>query len=78
MSRRGNTQPATTAEPGLADHGRVKCLRGRCRASHVAQIAYALPLLAAALLWRSSERLDVLGEDAEPLALPPALLFESV
>jgi hypothetical protein len=44
----------------------------------VAQIAYALPLLAAALLWRSSERLDVLGEDAEPLALPPALLFESV
>jgi hypothetical protein len=31
----------------------------------------------AAVLWRSSERLDVLGEDAEPLALSPALLFES-
>ena len=37
-----------------------------------------LAVAAVALLWRSSERLDVLGEDAEPLALPPALLFEGV
>ena len=37
--------------------------------------AAAVPYFA--LPWRSSERLDVLGEDAEPLALSPALLFES-
>jgi hypothetical protein len=35
-------------------------------------------IAAAGSLWQSSERLDVLGEDAEPRAFAPALLFEGV
>jgi hypothetical protein len=37
-----------------------------------------IAVAAAALRWQSSQAFDVLGEDTDPLALAPALPFESV